>query len=112
MRRFLTLLGLAFCILPPCFATLAYFPLWLTEKESSLSAFALLLLLLSAIPLFKFLRAHIKSYAAWMFWLVLFLALSAFRAIADGLWTISLLALIGSAAGTVCFALAKTLKKN
>ena len=107
MRRLFTLLGLALCILPPALSTLAFFPLWLDGGERSLSAAALILLLLCAVPLFRFLRAHVKTPSAWMLWLALFLFLSFFRSIADGLWMISLIALIGSAAGALCFLIAK-----
>ncbi len=112
MSRVFTLLGFAFCILPPALSTLSFFPLWLAGGERSLSAIALILLTLCALPLFRFLKAHLRTPSAWMLWLALFLFLSLFRAIADGLWMISLVAFLGSLLGALCFFIAKHTRKG
>lgn len=109
MKRALRIIGLGLCILPPAVATLSFFPLWLNREESALSAFALLLLLLACLPLFRALRTFLRSPSAWMLWLVLFILLGLFRSIADGLYMISFFGLLGGIGGGICFAVAKRL---
>ncbi len=112
MRRALTLIGYALCTLPAAISVLEFFPLWLESGEKRLSAFAVLLLLLSAVPAIRAIRRHLKSPSALLIWLLLFLFVCAFRAIIDELFVISLIALAGSVPGTACLLLAKRMKSK
>ena len=107
MTILLRILGLILSVLPPAIATLEFFPLWLTEGKTAFSAVSLVLLLLSAIPLFRLLKKHLRSPAPWMLWLILWLALRAFLPIAAAIETIALVAFPTSLAGAICFRLAK-----
>ena len=107
MRLALRILGLVLSVLPPAIATLEFFPLWLTEGRTTLSALSLVLLLLSAIPIFRILKKHLRSPAPWMLWLILWLGLRAFLPIAAAIETIAFISFPTSILGAVCFRLAK-----
>lgn len=102
----LRLLGILLSVVPPAIGTLEYFPLWLGNGNTAISAIALLLLLLSAIPLFRILKRHLRTPAPWMLWLCLWLALRAFLPIATAIETIALVSFPTSFLGAVCFRLA------
>lgn len=107
MSRLLRILGITLCVLPPALATLEFFPLWLTREDCRLSALSVLLLLLSAAPLFRLLRARLRSPSAWLVWLLLWALLCAFEPIVASLKTIALISFPTSLLGAVCFRLAK-----
>ena len=109
MKKCLRAIGLGLCVLPPAIATLSYFPLWLEKEESALSAIALVLLAIAMIPLFRYIKALLRSPSAWMLWLVLFILLSLFRSVIDGLCMISFLGLLGGILGGIFFAVANRL---
>ena len=112
MTLALRILGLFLSVLPPAIATLEFFPLWLSEGTTTLSALSLLLLLLAAIPIFRLLKKHLHSPAPWMLWLVLWLALRAFLPIASAIETIALVAFPTSFLGAVCFRVAQRRDKR
>ena len=107
MTLTLRILGLVLSVLPPAIATLEFFPLWLTEGKTTLSALSLILLLLSAIPIFRILKKHLRSPAPWILWLILWFSLRAFLPIATAIETIALVSFPTSMLGAVCFRLAK-----
>ena len=112
MTILLRILGLTLSVLPPAIATLEFFPLWLSEGSTTLSALSLVLLLLAAIPIFRLLKKHLHSPAPWMLWLILWLALQAFLPIASCIETIALVAFPTSLLGAVCFRLAERREKR
>lgn len=110
MKRALTVIGYTLCTLPPLLATLEFFPLWVTDKEKSISALSLLLIAICFVPLFRAYRRHVKSPSALFLWLLFFLFLSAFRAIIDELWCVSLIGLASAVPGALCLFFAKRAK--
>ena len=107
MTLTLRLIGLILSVVPPAVATLEYFPLWLAGGRTAISAIALLLLLLSAIPIFRILKRHLRTPAPWMLWLSLWIFLRAFLPIATAIETIAFISFPTSLLGAVCFRLAK-----
>ena len=107
MRRLLRPVGLLLCILPPVLATLEHFPLWLSDGRTAVSAVAVLLLLLAAVPLVRLVRTHLRSPSAWMLWLVLWVILALFRPILAAVETIALVSFPTSLLGALCFRLAR-----
>ena len=107
MKRVLHVCGLCLCILPPALATLEQFPIWFSSGRTALSAIAVLLLLLSAVPLIRLVRTHLRSPSAWMLWLVLWAALAAFRPILAAIESIALIAFPTSLLGALCFRLSR-----
>lgn len=110
MKRALTLIGYTLCTVPAAISVLEFFPLWLQNGEKRLSAFAVVLLLLCAVPAFRVIRHHLKTPSALLLWLLLFIFVCAFRAIIDELFVVSLVALAASVPGTVCLLIAKRMK--
>ena len=108
----LRLLGLLLSVVPPALSTLEFFPLWLSEGRTALSAVALLLLLLSFLPLLRLIKAHLHSPAPWMLWLLLWVSLKAFLPIAEAIRTVALISFPTSLMGAVCFRLAKQREKK
>ena len=74
----LNITAFAVSILPAAICTCCYFPLWINRGPATIiSGISLILILISAIPLFKLLRKHFTSASAYMVWLVLFVLFSA-----------------------------------
>ncbi len=106
MKILLRFLGTALCVVPPAAATLEFFPLWLSDGKSALSALSLTLLLLSALPLFRIVKRHLRSPSLWMLWLLLWVALTVLLPIAAAIKTIALVSFPTGFLGAVCFRLA------
>lgn len=102
----LHILGFLLCILPPVICTASYFPIW-TEGGQAVSGGVLLLLLIAAYPLYKFIRQSLRSPAAYTVWLILFILFSLLSRIAAQMTVISFVGFIGNALGAVCFHFAK-----
>lgn len=112
MTLALRLIGIMLSVIPPAVATLEFFPLWLSGGETTLSAVSLVLLLFSAIPIFRLFKKHLHSPSPFMLWFVLWLALRMFLPIAAAIETIALVAFPTSLLGAVCFRLAKKREKR
>lgn len=67
-------LGLLVCALPPIICTLFYFPLWRASgAEYTLAGGTALLLILAALPFYKYIRKLLESAASYVLWLLIFL---------------------------------------
>lgn len=106
-RMILRILGLALCILPPAITVLEYFPLWLRDAEKAISALALSLLLIAAIPLWRYAKRLLASPSIWSAWLIAWLFLSLFSSLIEGLTAISFMGFVGGVPGAVCLRLAR-----
>ena len=102
----LHILGFLLCILPPIICTASYFPIW-KDSGQAVSGGVLLLLLISAYPLYKFIKQSLTSPAAYTVWLILFIMFSLLSQIAVQMTVISFVGFIGNALGAVCFYFAK-----
>lgn len=101
---FLRLLGYAFSVGAPLFATLSCFPLWRQRgAEAMLAGTTLLLLALCLLPFFKALRSYLRSPSVWSIWLFLLLFFAAVQSIATEMSMICLFGLIGNLCGALCF---------
>ena len=107
MRMLFRILGITLCVLPPAIATLEHFPLWLSNGRQALSALSLLLLLLSAYPLFRILKRCLRSPSLWVLWLVLWVLLEVFLPILSAIKTIALISFPTGLLGALCFRLAR-----
>lgn len=105
-RRILFIIGLFVSVLPAMTATLLYFPLWQAKGAHAIvSGFALLLLLVSALPLWRFIKRTLSSPAVWSVWLMLFIIFALLSAIADEMKIIAFVGFVSNAAGAVFFKL-------
>ena len=68
--RLLLFLGYLFSVSLPLAATLSFFPLWRARSGASvLAGGTLLLITLCALPLWRALKAYLKSPSVWVLWL-------------------------------------------
>lgn len=96
--------GTAVSIIPTAVAVLSYFPLWISEGgESVLSGFCALLLILTAVPLYRLIKRLLRSPSAWVMWLVTFLAFFFLSRIADEMTVISFVGVVSNVIGALIF---------
>ncbi len=105
-RVLLKLLGILFSVAPPALCTLAYFPIYEhTAPTKLLSLGALLLLVLSFLPIIRICTARLRTPSATAIWLIIFLLFYTMRQIADEMIVISFFATLGNLLGSVFFKL-------
>ncbi len=96
--------GTAVSVIPTALAVISYFPMWVAEGgESILSGFTALLLILTAVPLFRLIRRLLHSPSAWMMWLVAFLLFFLLSRIADEMTVISFVGLVSNIVGALIY---------
>ena len=106
-RKILRLLALLFCTVPPILATLLYFPLWRTRGgAAAISGFTLLLLLLSAMPIFNLIKQVFRSPSVPLMWFFAFMIFLLLSKIADEVTVIAFTGFIGNSIGAMLFKLA------
>lgn len=111
--RIFQIFGILFSTVPVIAAVLSYFPLWRERgADAVLSGFTLLLLVLSIVPLFKILKAQLRSAAAHTMWFIIFIFFYTFSLIADELTVISFVGFVGNLIGAILFKLAKRTKER
>ena len=109
----LHILGFLLCILPPAICTLSYFPLWKDAGyENCIAGGTALLLVICAVPIYKFLKKAFTSYSSYFIWLILFLLFLTLSKIADQMTVITLVGFIGNLLGAVCFSLANRVNER
>lgn len=108
MRKILlTLLGVSVSTLPVAICTVTYLPVWQHRGEgATLSGFALILILLSFVPLFKLVKRMLSSPAAHTMWLVCFILFFSLSKIADEMIVISFVGFVSNLIGAAIFKLA------
>lgn len=101
-------LGVLFSIVPPIVATLLYFPLWIDRGATqTVSGLCALLLILCAIPLFRFLKGKLGTPSLPMMWGVLFLLVRALGAIIGQVSVISFVGFVSNLIGSLFFRLSR-----
>lgn len=100
-------LGVLVSVLPPALAVISYFPVWCAAGgEYVVSGFVLLLLLLSAMPLFNLIKRLLASPAVWVMWLVAFIVFFSLSRIAEEMVIISFVGFVSNVIGAILFKLA------
>lgn len=88
----------------PLAATLSQFPFWIEKSaEATMSGLCLVLLVISAIPFIKQLKAYFKSPSAWVLWGVIFCLLLLLRSIIDQILIVSFAGFVANAIGAVIY---------
>lgn len=109
----LHLAGFCLCILPPAVCTLYYFPLWREMGyQSCIAGGTALLLALCIIPIYKLIKRGFEGFSSYMMWLLLFLLFFGMSRIAEQMTVISFVGFIGNLLGSVCFYIAKRIRRN
>lgn len=107
-RYILMLLGLLISVGTPAAVTLSYFPLWQSEGSGTvLSGFALFLILICAIPIFKLLKKILATPSAPLVWLIIFIFFMLFSRIAEEVTVISFFGAISNLVGALLFKIAR-----
>ena len=106
-RYLLTLLALAVSTLPVLICAALYFPVWSNRSAgATLSGLGLIIALLAAVPLYRFIRRHISSISAPMLWFILFAIFFALERIAQEMTVIAFVGFVSNLLGAVIFRLA------
>jgi hypothetical protein len=106
-------LGMLICIVPPIIAVLEYFPLWLSDSESTLSVFSVVLLVLCCLPFWKQIKAYFKGTpAAWVIWLIITVIFKALAEISGDIGNVAFIALLSNLVGGLIFRLEKRIRKG
>ena len=109
----LTLIGLAMSVIPPVIATISYFPLFKEKGGGAVvSGIAVLLLLISAIPLARTVKRFLRSPSARGIWILTFIVFFTLGRIAEEMTVISFVGAVSNIIGSVFFALAGRKKRN
>lgn len=103
-RLFFNALGLAVSIIPVTAAILSYFPVWARRGDSSiLSGISLVLVAIALVPLYKHVRAALRSPSAPLMWFFSFLLFLLLSRIADEMTVISFVGFVTNVLGSLCF---------
>ncbi len=109
-------IGLVFSTMVPVIAVFSYFPIWRERgADDMLSGISLLLILISAIPLCRSIRAALRSPSAPFVWFLIFIIFFSLSKIADDITAISFIGFLSNIVGSLFFSLAKRFevtKKN
>lgn len=107
-RLLLRVLALLLSTVPVLICTAAYFPVWSIRGEGAvLSGLGLILTLLAAIPVFRYVRAHIGSISAPFIWLIVFALFFALESIAHEVTVIAFVGFVSNLIGAIIFKLAR-----
>ena len=107
-RHALTLLAVLVSVIPPAAAILLYFPVWKSAGAVSVfSGFGIFLLTLASVPLFRLIKAKMKSPSAHVMWLVLFIIFFALSKIADQMVVISFVGFVSNLISSFIFRAAR-----
>lgn len=110
-QRALFLLGLLLSTLPPIVATVLYFPIWKARGSVYvISGAALIILLISLIPLWRVIKKALASPSAYVIWLLTFILFFSLSKIADEVTVIAFWGFIGNGVGALLFNFSKPKK--
>ena len=97
----------------PLIATLSFFPAWVAQGgEFVISGFTLLIAIICALPLYRWLKNGISSPSGITVWLVLFLIFFALARVADEMTVIAFIGFVGNLLGGIAFKIRKKLKEE
>lgn len=112
-RSLLRALALLVSTVPALICTAAYFPVWSVRGEGAvLSGFGLILTLLAAIPVFRYVKAHIGSISAPFIWLIVFAVFFALGSIAHEVTVIAFVGFVSNLVGAIIFKLSRKEKSS
>lgn len=106
------IVGLIVCIVPPSLAALDLFPLLSESPQKKVSTLGALMLLVCCVPLWRSLKAFLKSPSAWKLWLITFAIFYLLNAIASEIVIISAIGLASGILGEGVFFLEKRYREK
>lgn len=105
--------AILFCTIPVTLTILLYFPLWKEEGSAqTLSGFTLILLLVAALPFFKYIKKLLRSPSVHLLWFIVFIAFLLLSKIAEQMTVISFVGFISNFIGAMLFKLSHKIEKG
>ena len=105
--RVYKIIGLCLSVIPPAVTALCYFPLWFSSRGSAFSVLSVLLLALCLLPFRRAIRDYMKSPSAWQMWFALWVGLTLFARICNGLRVVACVGSLSGLVGEVFFYLSR-----
>ena len=106
--RLLFVFGIALSVLPPVLATVSYFPVWKNEGTyTKISGLALCLILIAAVPLWRYFKAYLRSPSAPFIWFTVFAVFFSLSKIADEVTVISFVGFVSNLIGAFFFRMSR-----
>ena len=94
--------GLLSCVVPPVACTLSYFPLWKEAGgEELVCGTTALLLMISVIPFYKYVKRLFETSASYVLWLAIFLFSFLMSKVINEITVIAFVGFVGNAVGAV-----------
>ena len=99
-------------MIPPIACTISYFPLWSEAgAEYLISGGAALLIILSMIPLYKYIRKILESCASYILWLLIFLFCFLMSKVIGEITVISFVGFVGNIVGAALMKVSEMVQK-
>ena len=112
VRFILHFIGLLTCIVPPIVCTLSYFPLWREAgAEYLISGGTALLIILSLIPFYKYVKKLLESCASYVIWLIIFLFCFLMSKVIGEVTVIAFTGFVGNLIGAALMKISKRVKE-
>ena len=112
VRFILHFVGILCCVIPPIACTVSYFPLWSKAgAEYLISGGAALLIILSMIPLYKYIRKILESCASYILWLLIFLFCFLMSKVIGEITVIAFVGFIGNIIGAALMKIGEGIKE-
>ena len=104
--------GILCCIIPPIICTVSYFPLWSEAgAEYLVSGGTALLIILSMIPLYKYIKKLLESCASYVLWLLIFLFCFLMSKVIDEITVIAFVGFVGNIVGAALMKVSEMVQK-
>jgi chromate transport protein ChrA len=104
----LKLLGILTSTLPPLGCIISFFPLWQQRGgDHVISGLALLLIVVSFLPLYKIIKKKLESPSVHTVWLIIFIFFFLLSRIADEITVISFVGFLSNVLGALFFKIAE-----
>lgn len=110
--RVYKIIGLCLAVIPPAVTALCYFPLWFSSRGSAFSVLSILVLALCLLPFRRVIRDYMKSPSAWQMWFLLWVGLTLFARIANGLRAVACIGSLSGLLGELFFYLARRAERT
>lgn len=99
-------------MIPPIACTISYFPLWSEAgAEYLISGGAALLIILSMIPLYKYIRKILESCASYILWLLIFIFCFLMSKVIGEITVISFVGFVGNIVGATLMKVSENIQK-
>ena len=97
-------IGMGFCTIPVLLTIILYFPLWMhADSGRFLSGFSVLLIAISALPIYRYLKKRISDIPSVLLWLMLYLLFLLTSSIIYEMLVISFVGFSGNLLGSLFF---------